>query len=128
MKTSSSHTSDKDDAVLVVGQLVAGLLTGFTVEPASLVAGKVTDFVVSVTLANPLPVDASIFIFLPQILSGSSTWDGNVTVEASSFDGTIDFVESSPGIVNITRLNNGNETPAGTNIKVKISHVEKHSV
>ena len=34
------------------------------------------------------------------------------------------IVESSPGIVNITRLNDGNETPAGTTIKVRISGVK----
>ena len=67
LKTSSSHTTDKDNDIRVVDQLVHGTLEGFTVEPDSRVAGETTGFVVGVELANPLPKDASYSYFTSNI-------------------------------------------------------------
>ena len=60
---------------------------------------------------------------LPQILN--SNWDDSVEIEGSVLmEVLMEVLESSLGILNITRLNNGTETPAGTTIKVRISGVK----
>ena len=46
------------------------------------------------------------------------------TIVDSSFNGTIAYGETSPGTVNITRLSDGTEIPAGTVVKVNISQVK----
>ena len=99
-------------------------MTGFSIEPGSLVAGEITHFVVGIALTNPLPIDASILVFLPQMLNDASNWTGGVTIVDSSFNGTIAYGETSPGTVNITRLSDGTEIPAGTVVKVNISQVK----
>jgi len=113
------------DTTITADNISSGALTSTNVEPASLVAGAVGNVTVSFTIANPLPVDGSIYIYMPQDLGNGYVLDSGGTTgitSVSGIDGTF-TISNSNNFITITRVGDGTISTAGAKSFV-LTHIK----
>ncbi len=107
----------------VAAPAVLSTLTSTNVEPQLLSAGAIGGVVVSFVSTNPIPSDCLIVVTFPLGFTLSSLAPPGIVLGSANFDGGITVV-GSEHTVSISRLGNGSNVEAGSQIEFAIINVK----